>query len=128
MKNINNYLNYIQEQHDVESTIGVDLDGTLAHYDSWVNAETIGKPIEEMVARIKTWILEGKKVIIFTARAVNPENIQPIKDWLLDNDLPDLEITCIKEPSMKIFYDDRAVQIERNTGRILSQPNLIELE
>jgi len=126
MKNINSYLDYIQEQTDIKSVIGVDLDGTLAHYDGWVNAETIGKPIESMVARINTWILEGRKVVIFTARAVNPENIQPIKDWLLDNDLPDLPITCIKEPSMKIFYDDRAVQIEKNTGKILSQPDLIE--
>lgn len=32
--------------------IGVDLDGTLAHYEGWKGVEHIGEPIPAMVERI----------------------------------------------------------------------------
>jgi len=41
--------------------IGVDLDGTLAEYGDWIGIEHIGKPIPLMIARVKSWIAEGKK-------------------------------------------------------------------
>lgn len=49
--------------------IGVDLDGTLAHYDGWKGPEHIGAPIPAMVERVKAWLAEGKEVRISTARA-----------------------------------------------------------
>ena len=119
MKLLNEYLTYINEQES-EPTIGVDLDGTLARYDGYKGPDHIGEPIEIMMSRVKHWITEGKKVVIFTARATDPNAIPPIKKWLLDNGLPDLKITCVKDPSMKVIYDDRAVQVEKNTGKILS--------
>lgn len=33
--------------------IGVDLDGTLAHYDSWRGVDHIGAPVIPMLDRVK---------------------------------------------------------------------------
>jgi hypothetical protein len=55
--------------------IAVDLDGTLAVYDKWVDESHIGPPISRMVERVKTWLTEGTEVRVFTARiAVQPGN------------------------------------------------------
>jgi hypothetical protein len=48
--------------------IGVDLDGTLAHYDGWVNTFHIGDPVPLMAARVRQWLENGEDVRIFTAR------------------------------------------------------------
>jgi hypothetical protein len=56
--------------------IGVDLDGTLAHYDGWKGADHIGEPIPAMVERVKRWLAEGKTVKIFTARVYCPPEPQ----------------------------------------------------
>jgi len=40
--------------------IGVDLDGTLAHYEGFKGAQHIGEPISPMVERVKRWLAEGK--------------------------------------------------------------------
>lgn len=97
--------------------IGVDLDGTLAHYDKWRGANHIGEPIKEMLERVKEWIGLGICVKIFTARANEPIAIPFIKIWLEQNGLPDLEITATKDFSMIELWDDRCVQVESNTGR-----------
>jgi len=34
--------------------IGVDLDGTLAEYNNWIDIEHIGKPIALMIERVKS--------------------------------------------------------------------------
>lgn len=48
--------------------IGVDLDGTLAHYDGGVGVDHIGPPVPAMLTRVKQWLAEGRAVKIFTAR------------------------------------------------------------
>lgn len=96
--------------------IGVDLDGTLAYYDGWKGPNTIGRPIPEMLARVKKWVSEGKKVKIMTARAQDPENIPYIELWLKDVGLGGLEVTNIKDFGMYELWDDRAVQVLINTG------------
>ena len=123
MINLNEYLNHIHEQDEKQYCIGVDLDGTLAHYEGWNGFDDIGEPILPMLSRVKHWITKGIRVIIFTARATEPNNIPPIKEWLKKNGLPDLEITCVKKPEMKLIFDDRAIQVEKNTGKILSNYN-----
>lgn len=105
--------------------IGVDLDGTLAHYDRWRGHAHIGAPIPEMVERIRKWIEDGWPVKIFTARVSgHPDEVheirEAIKAWLAKNDLPDLEVTCIKDYAMVELYDDRAVTVEMNTGQLLA--------
>lgn len=105
---------------------GVDLDGTLAIYHGWKGPAHIGDPVPEMMKRVVDWIDEGIEIIIFTARADTSSNVPYIKDWLTKHGLPDLEVTNRKLSKMVKIYDDRAVQVERNTGKILSRPDLIE--
>ncbi len=98
--------------------IGVDLDGTLAHYGDWKGYDHIGHPIPKMLDRVKAWLKEGKKVKIFTARASHGQDgIKPVKAWLKKVGLPDLEVTNEKDFGMTELWDDRAVQVIHNTGR-----------
>ena len=110
------------------SWIGVDLDGTLAHYTEWKGIEDIGPIVESMKARVLEWLDKGLEVRIFTARWHNgPEQIKIIQDWLEANGLPRLEVTATKDFATIEIWDDRCVQIEINTGKILGQPREIEV-
>lgn len=108
--------------------IGVDLDGTLAEYTTWQGLTHIGKPIPEMVDRIKVWLDEGIEVRIFTARCSAGHDEKGMRvsdfrfalmDWLIAAGLPHLTATNIKDFNMLELYDDRAVQVEINTGRLI---------
>jgi hypothetical protein len=102
---------------DDEGWIGVDLDGTLAKYNGWKGITHIGEPIPAMVARVRRWVGRGKKVKIFTARADDEKAVTAIKKWLKKHELPDLEVTNLKDQKMIEFWDDRAVQVQKNTGK-----------
>jgi len=102
--------------------IGVDLDGTLAVYQGWKGVEHIGAPIWPMVERVKTWLSEGRKVKIMTAR-VGPVKGRDdalvravINSWCMENIGRVLPITCIKDFAMIELWDDRAVQVDFNRG------------
>ncbi len=97
--------------------IGVDLDGTLAHYTGWQGAEHIGDPIPEMLERVHLWIANGMTVKIFTARACLPQQVPPIQAWLNKHGLGDLEITNEKDFGMVELWDDRVVRVITNTGQ-----------
>jgi hypothetical protein len=115
--------------------IGVDLDGTLAHYDGWRGIEHIGPPIEPMVDRVKRWLADGKTVKIFTARvdggevaiaAGDPAGFAVrdvaavrahIERWCLEHIGAVLPITNQKDYGMIELWDDRCVQVITNTGR-----------
>ena len=104
--------------------IGVDLDGTLAFYDTWRGHTHIGHAIPQMLERVKDWIEEGQEVRIFTARVscADPERteiINAVQDWLEALGLPRLQVTCIKDFAMLELYDDRAVQVRMNTGQLV---------
>ena len=106
--------------------IAVDLDGTLAHYVGHEGHDVIGDPIPEMKARVLKWIEEDMDVRIFTARVSGHDEAQKasakfyIKKWLEVNGFPDLDITCCKDYAMVELYDDRAVQVEFNTGKLVN--------
>lgn len=106
--------------------IGVDLDGTLAHYDHWVSHTHIGAPIPEMVERVKRWLAEGYTVRVFTARMSEPnarmraEVLTEIYLWTEQHIGTRLEATCMKDYAMLELWDDRAVTVEMNTGRALA--------
>lgn len=106
------------EGDEAEEWIGVDLDGTLAKYTGWKGAAKIGEPIPAMVKRIRRWVGHGKKVKLFTARADDEKSVNAIKKWLKDHELPDLEVTNLKDQHMTELWDDRAVAVEKNTGKI----------
>lgn len=106
---------------------GVDLDGVLAHHEDYYCEDgIIGEPIPEMLERVKRWVSQGIKVKIFTARASDLKDIPPIVEWLKRYGLGGLEITNMKDKYCTVIYDDRSVQVEKNTGRILGDPSLIE--
>ncbi len=97
---------------------GVDLDGTLAHYDGWKGAGHIGEPIPIMVARVLRWLEKGDQVAIVTAR-VSRGSLEAeiaIKDWCLKHLGQVIPITNEKDFQMFELWDDRAIQIIHNTG------------
>lgn len=97
--------------------IYVDLDGTLAHHEKWVAPEVIGEPIPAMMERVKQWVAEGKIVKIFTARYMEHHGF--VRAWLKSHGLGQIEVTSIKGIDAYEFWDDRAVPVEMNTGRIM---------
>lgn len=103
--------------------IGVDLDGTLArHEDDWDGPHHIGAPVAPMVERVRQWLAEGKRVKIMTARVAGPDAsvaVHHIHMWLSRVGLPCLEVTCSKDFAMTALYDDRAIQVRRNTGELV---------
>ncbi len=103
--------------------IGVDLDGTLAVYTSDSSIETVGEPVPAMLALVKKMIRNGIRVKIFTARATDPEQLPIIRKWLKNQHLPELEITNVKDYYMTRLYDDRCIQVEKNTGRLIVEKN-----
>jgi hypothetical protein len=106
--------------------IGVDLDGTLAHYDphDWRGEDHIGEPIPAMVERVKAWLAEGKEVRIFTARMSGDsrDDIRRFRietligDWCKQHIGRRLRATNEKDYGMVELWDDRAVQVIPNTG------------
>jgi len=113
--------------------IGVDLDGTLAVYDGWKGPNFIGAPIAPMVNRVKEWLAQGRQVKIMTAR-VGPRKTSKdpfdtaaqqtyiIKRWCKTHLGQELEVTATKDFGMEVLYDDRAIQVEPNTGRLIGSP------
>lgn len=102
--------------------IGVDLDGTLAHYDGWKGIDHIGEPVPLMLARVKEWLLQDREVRIFTARVCRDgaeceQAREAIVRWCEQHIGCALPITNIKDFGMVELWDDRAVQVEANTGR-----------
>jgi len=101
--------------------IGVDLDGTLAHYDHWRGHEHVGEPVPAMMERVRRWLSEGREVRIFTARVSDPDPAgqlarEVVQEWLLRHGLPELVVTCVKDAGMIELWDDRVVQVVPNTG------------
>ena len=106
--------------------IGVDLDGTLAKsVKAQGQREAIGGPIHRMMQLVKVWLAHGEDVRIFTAR-VNPTRVQvtarrartAIEAWCKRHLGQVLPITYEKDWDMTLLFDDRARQVERDTGRV----------
>ena len=108
--------------------IGVDLDGTLAVWgvEGTPGNGFIGPPVPLMLVRVNQWLAAGRRVKIYTARANYPYQIPLIKVWLEKHGIGGLEITCSKDWDMDVLYDDRAVQVEENTGRLIGDPRCIK--
>lgn len=107
--------------------IGVDLDGTLAKRlpgRKWMGDERdlIGDPVPAMLARVIDWIDAGREVRIFTARMShdNPVIEKAIRAWCLKHIGCELRVTCSKDYLMAELWDDRAVTVEKDTGRVLT--------
>lgn len=116
--------------------IGVDLDGTLAEWHG--DIDSIGAPIEPMIARVCQWLADGKLVKIVTARvACTGEYVDVssrhddekfaktqkdmIYKWCLEHIGMVLPVTCSKDFAMVELWDDRAVSVVTNKGTIKDQ-------
>jgi hypothetical protein len=111
--------------------VGVDLDGTLAHYDGWKGEDHIGEPVPLMLARVLGWLELGIEVRIVTARAGDPpplgaqaatthDQVALIEAWCLKHVGRVLPVTNRKDYAMVELWDDRCVAVEPNTGRPLT--------
>jgi len=103
--------------------IGVDLDGTLARYETWRGPAHIGEPIWPMVDRVRQWLAAGQEVRIFTARVGPQPDVndtirarEAIDAWCVKHIGRALPITATKDYAMRELWDDRAVQVIPNTG------------
>ena len=113
--------------------VGVDLDGTLAIQDHTQPYDPlrIGAPVSAMVERVKAWLAQDVEVRIFTARVGGQQDPgetseqvigsihTAITAWCHRHIGVPLPITCQKDFYMFELWDDRAVTVERNTGRML---------
>ena len=99
---------------------GVDLDGTLAYYDGWKGSSYIGEPVAKMVDRVIKWVKKGRNVKIFTARVSEPDYDEAvIQAWLEKVGIGRLPVTNVKDMHMIELWDDRCVQVIKNTGERL---------
>ena len=113
--------------HDIKRWIGVDFDATLA-YDipNRTDLYELGKPIPEMVNRVRDWIGKGFTVKILTARMNKyshlgfERDVEKMRDllkaWSREHIGIALECTNIKDGFMEVLWDDRAVQVSRDTA------------
>jgi 2'-5' RNA ligase len=101
---------------------GVDLDGTLAQYDGFKGAETIGAPVAKMVEHVKKLLAAGEDVRIFSARiSDDPKGMAKaaIEAWCKQYLGEALPVTQVKDARMVKLYDDRAVQVRENKGGLV---------
>jgi Inorganic Pyrophosphatase len=108
--------------------IAVDFDKTLAALNEGeFNEDKLGPPIPLMLARVKQWLADGEEVCIFTARASSPEACEAIKKWCKKYIGQELDVTNVKSPDMKEFYDDKAFHVEPNLGVVDDHPAVYHL-
>jgi hypothetical protein len=108
----------------------VDFDGVLAHFDYWRGPEHLGKPVPEMIKKVRHWLWRGDQVTVYTARLTPGEEFAQtkdvektrrlIQDWLKKNVGQILPITNIKSYA-DVYYDDRCCKIIPNTGLTLEE-------
>jgi len=103
----------------------VDLDKTLAHYESGDHdkhgPEYIGDPIPKAVKKVQKWLDKGRDVRLFTGRAADAEQDPAVKRaidaWMEKNVGQKLPITDRKDHKLVKFLDDKARRVEENTGK-----------
>ena len=119
--------------------VGFDFDGTLAEGVTWDtvnNTLPLGEPIAPMIKTIKAYLSAGIECRILTARVAccgrtnshgafddlefKMDQTAKLSSWCIKHIGRDLEITATKDMNMSLLYDDRAIQVERNTGRLVA--------
>lgn len=121
----------LDQNFKLNAWIGVDLDGTLAHYDEFKGWNVIGDPIPDMIKQIKEWRSKGITVKILTARAseascklsnITRDQIEDvIHAWCQKHIGEKLPVTSEKDHFMIFSCDDSVVQIIKNKGIPISK-------
>lgn len=99
--------------------VGFDFDGTISRTDNAGHFQPpypLGEPVPAMLDTIRSLLAAGITVKVFTARALEPENIPAIQDWTERHGLGRLEATHQKDYNLIRFFDDRAISVIENTG------------
>jgi hypothetical protein len=110
--------------------IGVDLDGTLAKYETgkFIHNQ-IGDPIPDAVRLVKAVIDLGYEVKIFTARMASNNEANDvgilIGDWTEKHLGVRLEATNSKDWNCVEIWDDRARQMIYNSGVLVGTSDVI---
>ena len=119
----------------------VDFDGTLAEDTGWKGFKHMGKPIPDMIRKVKKWLEDGDEVIVHTARLswapnspYNPQDEQLdkegvrflIEDWCEKNIGKKLKVTNEKQ-GYGPFYDDWGCHVIKNTGMTFKEHLLAEI-
>jgi hypothetical protein len=97
--------------------IGIDLDGTLAHYTP--GEGTIGRPLKPMVTRINELVSVGQSARIVTARGATQTMRLDVYCWLFKTFGFCLPVQNFKCFAMLELWDDRARQVVYNTGEFM---------
>jgi hypothetical protein len=101
--------------------VGFDLDGTLSRTDNpghFAPPYPLGEPVPHMLQTARSLLDAGVTVKIFTARACEPEMVPVVQAWTEKHGLGKLEVTNQKDYNLIRFYDDRAIQIIPNEGKV----------
>jgi Recombination endonuclease VII len=123
---------YMEQWNENQPYVAVDFDGTLAVSRTKVWDGPLGKPIPQMVSRVKKCLENGIQVRIFTARVspLNKDGSSQSKEGLekLRNRIgvwcekyigKRLDIVNEKTHNVIEIWDDRARQVIRDTGQIV---------
>ena len=109
-----------------EGWIAVDLDGTIAVYETWRGEAHVGEPTP-LVKDVRRWLEAGWEVKILTARVSLAHDQREravargaIRTWCRTHLGRELDIVSDKDKNMLVLFDDRAVGVERNKGRVLA--------
>lgn len=124
----------------------VDFDGTLARQVEDWSSQALDTPIpvQRMVDRVAKWLSQGHEVDIFTAsvyplgtieEATGPyemvrfaeERKKVIETFCKKYFGRKLPVTCIKSAKWDAMYDDRAITVLHDTGRIPNENQQVSL-
>ena len=115
-----------------DAWIGVDLDGTLAEYCAGDDSMRIGSPVPTMLARVRSWLGSDISVKIVTARVSSSSGDvfiawqrDLIDAWCMKHLGQKIPITAEKDFNMIMLWDDRAVRVQHNTGRVCTANDCI---
>jgi hypothetical protein len=93
-----------------ENTIDIDFGGTIC-----AHGDIAGKPLaDDTFAKLESYLDAGILVVIHTALAAKPENVEEIIQWFEDNGfdrVDELIITAVK-PHAHMVVDDLAYRSE----------------
>lgn len=109
-----------ENPHSNKAWLAIGLDGALAHSTAEGLRGPIGPPVHNTVQRLKDWVEHRElRVKILTPRAATEEGTRAVRQWLKENDLPNLKITHSKDLHMVEFWSAKCVQVISNTGQIV---------
>jgi hypothetical protein len=104
----------------------IDLDGTIAHYDTWHGEEVFGEPVEGAKTSLEKLREREWKIIIYTTRS----NLALIENYLHKNSIPfdyinynpdQPENAMGGKPFADVYIDDRGIQFNGNWSVTLNE-------